>query len=62
MISHISREYGIDVNILLGSIELIDGDPLGGLVVIVTGPHEQIRGAMEYLSLRNVMVEVIAHG
>ncbi len=62
MISHISREYGIDVNILLGSIELIDGDPLGGLVVIVTGPHEQLRGAMEYLSLRNVMVEVIAHG
>ena len=62
LISHISRQYEIDVNILLGSIELIEGNPLGGLVAVMTGPHERIRGAMEYLSRRNVMAEVISHG
>ena len=62
LISHISRQYEIDVNILLGSIELIEGNPLGGLVAVVSGPHEQVRGAMEYLSQRNVLAEVISHG
>ena len=62
LISHISRQYGIDVNILLGSIELVKGNPLGGLVAVITGAHEKVCGAMEYLSQRNVMVEVISHG
>lgn len=62
LISHISRQYEIDVNILLGSIELIEGNPLGGLVAVMSGPHERVRGAMEYLSQRNVLAEVISHG
>ena len=45
LISHISREYELDVNILLGSIELIEGNPLGGLVAVMTGPHERVCGA-----------------
>lgn len=62
LISHISRQYELDVNILLASIELIEGNPLGGLVAVITGPHAQVRGAMEYLSQRNVLAEVISHG
>lgn len=62
LISHVSRKYEIDVNILLSNIELIEGNPLGGLVAVMTGSHERIRGAIEYLSQRNVMVEVISHG
>ena len=50
------------MNILLGSIELIEGNPLGGLVAVMTGPHEKVSGAVEYLSRRNVMAEVISHG
>ena len=48
--------------ILLGSIELIDGNPLGGLVVVAGGGHDKIAAAAEYLSKRNVQVEVISHG
>ena len=62
LISHISRTYGIDMNILLGDIELIDGDPLGGLVAIASGGHDSIAAAMGDLSGRNVLVEVIARG
>ncbi len=62
LISHVSRSYGVDVNILLGDIELIDGKALGGLVVIVRGTHEQVSGALQHLSQRNVSAEVISHG
>ena len=62
LISNISRRFELDVNILLGSIELIDGNPLGGLVVVAGGGHDKIAAAAEYLSKRNVQVEVISHG
>ena len=62
LISHISRTYEINMNILLGDIELIDGDPLGGLVAIASGDHDSITAAMGDLSGRNVLVEVIARG
>lgn len=62
LISSISRRFELDVNILLGSVELIDGKPLGGLVVIAGGGHDKITGAADYLSERNVLVEVISHG
>ena len=50
LISYISRTYEIDANILLGDIELIDGNPLGGLVVIASGEHDRIAAAMGDLS------------
>ena len=62
LISTLSRQFDLDVNILLGNIELIDGSPLGGLVVIAGGGHDKVTAAVEYLSERNVLVEVIAHG
>ena len=62
LISSISRQFELDINILLGSIELIDGNPLGGLVVIAGGGHDKITAAADYLSKRNVLVEVISHG
>ena len=62
LISTLSRQFELDINILLGNIELIDGTPLGGLVVIAGGGHDKITAAVAYLSERNVLVEVIAHG
>ncbi|WP_251317669.1 methionine ABC transporter ATP-binding protein [Flintibacter muris] len=62
LISTLSRQFDLDINILLGNIELIDGNPLGGLVVIAGGGHDRVTAAAEYLSERNVLVEVIAHG
>lgn len=62
LISTLSRKFDMDINILLGNIELIDGSPLGGLVVIAGGGHDKVTAAVGYLSERNVWVEVIAHG
>ena len=48
--------------VIVGGSELIDGNPLGGLVVVAGGGHDKIAAAAEYLSKRNVQVEVISHG
>ncbi len=62
LISEVSRLYGINMNILLGSLELLQGSPLGGLIVLVDGDMEKRRAAIQYLCEHNVIVEVIEHG
>lgn len=61
LISQISRQYELDVNILFGNIELIEENPIGGLVAAVSGTHENITAAVHYLSEKNVIVEVIPY-
>ena len=62
LISEVSRRFGVNMNILLGSLELLQGSPLGGLVVQVDGDLDKRREAIEYLCNNNVIVEVIEHG
>ena len=62
LISEVSRLYGVNMNILLGSLELLQGSPLGGLVVLVDGDMEKRRAAIQFLCESNVIVEVIEHG
>jgi D-methionine transport system ATP-binding protein len=60
LVSHISREFQIDVNIIFGNIEIIGEAPLGGLVAIVSGDARKIDKAIEFLKDKNVGVEVVA--
>ena len=62
LISEVSRLYGVNMNILLGSLELLQGSPLGGLVVLVDGDMDMRRAAIQHLCESNVIVEVIEHG
>ena len=62
LISEVSRLYGVNMNILLGSLELLQGSPLGGLIVLVDGDMDKRRAAIRHLSENNVIVEVIEHG
>ena len=61
IVSTVSRNFGVDVNILLGSLELIDGALLGGLVVVFSGQAAGIENALASFREKNVGVEVIAH-
>jgi D-methionine transport system ATP-binding protein len=61
IISEVSRKYGINMNIILGNVELLQGSPLGGLVVLVTGPKDKCKAAIEYMRSCNVKVEVLAN-
>ena len=60
LVSHISRSFGLDVNIIFGDIDIIDNAPLGGLVVILEGPADRSQAAIEYLKSRNIGIEVLA--
>lgn len=62
LVSHISRKFELNVNIIFGNIELIGENPIGGLVSIVQGEASQIDAAIEYLKEKNVGVEVIFDG
>ena len=61
LVSHISRKFNVDANIIFGNIELIDDSLLGGLVVIM---HEKekdgITKAIDFLKEQNVDIEVIS--
>ena len=59
-ISEISRKFGVDVSIIFSNVEIIDGQPLGGLVAIISGAR--VSEAVAYLSEKNVMVEVLKRG
>lgn len=59
LVSTISRQFGIDLNIIFGSIEIIGENPIGGLVVIADGKEQDIDAAIGYLRGINVGVEVI---
>lgn len=59
LVSYLSRTYGVDLNIIFGNVEMIDGHPLGGLIVIAEGREESIKGCIDYLESIHVGVEVL---
>ena len=59
LISKISREYGVDSNIIFGNIEVLKDKPIGSLVVVFSGSSVGITHAMQCLHEKGVEVEVI---
>ncbi len=59
LISKISRDFGVNTNIIFGNIEVIQGTPLGGLVIILGGEKENIAKAIRCLRDNHVKVEVM---
>ncbi|MDR1048312.1 MAG: NIL domain-containing protein, partial [Synergistaceae bacterium] len=59
LVSTISRQFGIDANIIFGDIEFLGDAPIGGLIFIMSGGGEDIEGALAWLRSKNVGVEVI---
>ncbi|WEV76325.1 ATP-binding cassette domain-containing protein [Bifidobacterium sp. ESL0800] len=59
LVSHISREFSIDVNIIFADIDIVENAPLGGLVVMLKGDSDKITAALAYLNERNIGIEVI---
>jgi len=59
LVSTISRQFNIDINILFANLEFIGDAPLGGLVSVVAGDSKDIDAAIRYLRDKSVGVEVI---
>lgn len=59
MLSHVSRELGVDISIIFGNVEVIQDTPLGDMVVILSGNPSQIASAIAYFQQHHVEVEVM---
>ena len=59
-ISQLSRQFGVDANIIFANVDILEGTPLGGLVVIFSG--ERVGEASAWLCEKNVVVEVLKRG
>ena len=57
-----SQLYFVQINILHGRIEYIEGRPIGILIISLQGKPENIRSAQEHLHNHVARLEVIRHG
>jgi D-methionine transport system ATP-binding protein len=61
VISQLSRQFGLDINILHGRIEEIQGAPFGTLVIQTDGRAEAVQAAINLLKSNHLSVEVLGH-
>ncbi|TXL72031.1 methionine ABC transporter ATP-binding protein [Vineibacter terrae] len=61
LMSRLVRNFAIDVRIVAGRIDAIQGRPFGSLVVLTTGTPHDIAAALDYMRQRNVQIEVLGH-
>lgn len=59
IISTIARRFDLDANILLGNVDFIQGEPLGELVVELSGQKSSIDGALDYIRFAGLKYEVL---
>lgn len=59
VISQISRNYNVNLNIVLASVEVLQGAQLGSMITVISGDLENIEAALAYLRSCNIKVEVI---
>ena len=62
VISTVSRDFGVDINIVLANVEVIEDNPLGGMIALLGGGEKQVAAALNYLNENHVYTEVIADG
>lgn len=59
IISTISREFNVNLNIMLANVEIVHGMPLGTMIVALEGESENIEKALEQLNVCKVRVEEV---
>ena len=62
IISTVARQFGIDLNIVLANVEILENSPLGGMIVIISGAPDRVAAALDYLREHHVQTEVMANG
>jgi D-methionine transport system ATP-binding protein len=61
IVSELARRFDLNLNIVGGRIDEIQGQPFGTLTVLVDGAPAKIDPALNYLRARNMPVEVLGH-
>jgi D-methionine transport system ATP-binding protein len=61
LLSDLVRRFGIDLNIVHGQIDEVQGHPFGNLAVLASGAREQLLAAVSHLRGAGVLVQEVAH-
>lgn len=61
LVSYLSRTYGIDISIIYGNVEMLDGKPLGKLITVFRGNPGDIDAALAHIDGEHVRAEVLHH-
>ena len=59
VISAVSRKFNVNLNIVLANVEVLQGNPLGGMIAIISGADADVERALGYLAENHVIAEVI---
>jgi D-methionine transport system ATP-binding protein len=60
-LSDVIRRFGVDLNILHGQIDEVQGRPFGTLAVLARGAQEQLTASVAHLRNAGVLVQEVAH-
>ena len=61
LLSDVIRRFSVDLNLLHGQIDEVQGQPFGTLAVLARGAHEQLRATVAHLRSNGVLVQEVAH-
>jgi D-methionine transport system ATP-binding protein len=62
LLSELVRGYGLDLNIVHGQIDDVQGQPFGNLAVLARGAQEQLQAAVRHLRGAGVLVHEVCAG
>lgn len=59
VISTAVRKFGFDLNLILANAEYLHGNPIGGIIGIISGDPEKIREGIAFMAANHVRTEVL---
>lgn len=59
LMANLVKSYDVSFNIIFGNVEVLDGNPLGNLVIKLKGEKKNIEAAINYTKAQGVKVEVL---
>jgi D-methionine transport system ATP-binding protein len=62
LISSISVNFNLKINIIFADLDIVQETPVGGLVNIIEGEPERVSKAIQWMGEKGVQVEVLKHG
>ena len=57
-----ARRFGFDLNVVLANMEYLHGNPLGGMIGILSGEAQSIENGIQFLKENHVTTEVLKDG
>jgi D-methionine transport system ATP-binding protein len=61
LLSDVVRQFGLDLNVLHGQIDEVQGQPFGSLAVLARGASESVTAAVAHLRGAGVLVQELSH-